>query len=49
MRNVLSARLDQNPARQAGLKGGLHPRLGSDTTIKVCRAGSKAVALAVGA
>ncbi len=47
MRNVLSAGLGQNPARQAGLKGGLHPRLAATTINKGCGSGSKAEALAV--
>ena len=35
MGNVLSAGLGQNPARQAGLKGGLHPRVAAMTINKV--------------
>ncbi len=46
MGNVLSAGLGQNPARQAGLKGGLHPRVAAMTINKVCGSGLKAVALA---
>jgi acetyl-CoA C-acetyltransferase len=47
MGNVVSAGLGQNPARQAGLKGGLHPRVAAMTINKVCGSGLKAVALAV--
>jgi len=46
MGNVLSAGLGQNPARQAGLKGGLNPRVAAMTINKVCGSGLKAVALA---
>lgn len=46
MGNVLSAGLGQNPGRQAGLKGGLHPRVAAMTINKVCGSGLKAVALA---
>ena len=46
MGNVVSAGLGQNPARQAGLKGGLHPRVAAMTINKVCGSGLKAVALA---
>jgi acetyl-CoA C-acetyltransferase len=46
MGNVVSAGLGQNPARQAGLKGGLHPRVAAMTVNKVCGSGLKAVALA---
>jgi len=46
MGNVVSAGLGQNPARQAGLKGGLHPRVAAMTLNKVCGSGLKAVALA---
>jgi len=46
MGNVVAAGLGQNPARQAGLKGGLHPRVGAMTINKVCGSGLKAVALA---
>jgi len=46
MGNVLSAGLGQNPARQAGLKGGLDPRVAAMTINKVCGSGLKAVALA---
>jgi acetyl-CoA C-acetyltransferase len=46
MGNVVSAGLGQNPARQAGLKGGLHPRVAAMTINKVCGSGLKAVGLA---
>jgi len=46
MGNVLSAGLGQNPARQAGLYGGLHPHVAAMTINKVCGSGLKAVALA---
>ncbi|MGH9327354.1 MAG: acetyl-CoA C-acetyltransferase [Terriglobia bacterium] len=46
MGNVLSAGLGQNPARQAGLKGGLDCRVAAMTINKVCGSGLKAVALA---
>jgi acetyl-CoA C-acetyltransferase len=46
MGNVVSAGLGQNPARQAGLRGGLHPRVAAMTINKVCGSGLKAVALA---
>jgi acetyl-CoA C-acetyltransferase len=46
MGNVISAGLGQNPARQAGLKGGLHNRVAAMTINKVCGSGLKAVALA---
>ena len=46
MGNVVSAGLGQNPARQAGLKGGLSPQVGAMTINKVCGSGLKAVALA---
>ena len=46
MGNVVSAGLGQNPARQAGLKGGLHPHVAAMTINKVCGSGLKAVALA---
>jgi acetyl-CoA C-acetyltransferase len=45
--NVLSARVAQNPARQAGLKSRLRPRLAAMTINKACGSGLKAVALAV--
>jgi acetyl-CoA C-acetyltransferase len=44
--NAVSAGLGQNPARQAGLKGGLDPRVAALTINKVCGSGLKAVALA---
>lgn len=46
MGNVVSAGLGQNPARQAGLKGGLHPHVAAMTVNKVCGSGLKAVGLA---
>jgi len=46
MGNVLQAGLGQNPARQAALRGGLHPRVAAMTINKVCGSGLKAVALA---
>jgi acetyl-CoA C-acetyltransferase len=46
MGNVVSAGLGQNPARQAGLRGGLSPRVAAMTVNKVCGSGLKAVALA---
>lgn len=46
MGNVLQAGLGQNPARQAGLRGGLHHRVAAMTVNKVCGSGLKAVALA---
>src|SRR5713101_2860382 len=46
MGNVVSAGLGQNPARQAGLRGGLHPRVAAMTVNKVCGSGLKAVGLA---
>ena len=46
MGNVISAGLGQNPARQAGLKGGLHHHVAAMTINKVCGSGLKAVALA---
>ncbi len=46
MGNVLSAGLGQNPARQAGLKGGLDARVAAMTINKVCGSGLKAIALA---
>jgi acetyl-CoA C-acetyltransferase len=47
MGNVVSAGLGQNPARQAGLGGGLDARVAAMTINKVCGSGLKAVALAV--
>ncbi len=46
MGNVVQAGLGQNPARQAGLYGGLSPRVAAMTVNKVCGSGLKAVALA---
>jgi acetyl-CoA C-acetyltransferase len=46
MGNVVQAGLGQNPARQAGLKGGCDPRVAAMTINKVCGSGLKAVALA---
>ena len=46
MGNVVSAGLGQNPARQAGLHGGLTPRVAALTINKVCGSGLKAVGLA---
>ncbi len=46
MGNVVSAGLGQNPARQAGLKGGLPSTVAAMTVNKVCGSGLKAVALA---
>ena len=46
MGNVVSAGLGQNPARQAGLRGGLHTRVAALTINKVCGSGLKAVGLA---
>ncbi len=46
MGNVLQAGLGQNPARQAGLWGGLPDKVGALTVNKVCASGLKAVTLA---
>ncbi len=46
MGNVVSAGLGQNPARQAGLRGGLRNEVAAMTVNKVCGSGLKAVALA---
>jgi acetyl-CoA C-acetyltransferase len=46
MGNVISAGLGQNPARQAGLKGGLDNRVAALTINQVCGSGLKAVGLA---
>jgi acetyl-CoA C-acetyltransferase len=46
MGNVVTAGLGQNPARQAGLKGGLANRVAAMTINKVCGSGLKAVGLA---
>ncbi len=41
MGNVVQAGLGQNPARQAALGGGLHPRVAAMTINKVCGSGLK--------
>src|SRR5579872_6440741 len=46
MGNVVQAGLGQNPARQAGLEGGLDVRVAAMTVNKVCGSGLKAVGLA---
>lgn len=46
MGNVVSAGVGQNPARQAGLFGGLPASIGAYTVNKVCGSGLKAVMLA---
>ncbi len=46
MGNVVQAGLGQNPARQAGLGGGLDVRVAAMTINKVCGSGLKAVGLA---
>jgi acetyl-CoA C-acetyltransferase len=46
MGNVVSAGLGQAPARQAGLRAGLNPRVAALTVNKVCGSGLKAVGLA---
>ena len=46
MGNVVAAGLGQNPARQAGLKGGLANHVAAMTINKVCGSGLKAVGLA---
>jgi acetyl-CoA C-acetyltransferase len=46
MGNVIQAGLGQNPARQAGLRGGLDNRVAAMTINKVCGSGLKAAALA---
>jgi acetyl-CoA C-acetyltransferase len=46
MGNVVQAGLGQNPARQAAIRGGLHPRVAAMTINKVCGSGLKAVGLA---
>lgn len=43
---VVSAGLGQNPARQAGIFGGLPPTVGATTVNKVCGSGLKSVMLA---
>jgi acetyl-CoA C-acetyltransferase len=49
MGNVVQAGSGQNPARQAGLKGGLHHSVAAMTINKVCGSGLKAVGLAANA
>jgi acetyl-CoA C-acetyltransferase len=49
MGNVVQAGLGQNPARQAGLKGGLAPAVAAMTINKVCGSGLKSVGLAANA
>jgi acetyl-CoA C-acetyltransferase len=44
--NVLQAGLGQNPARQAAIRAGIPPSVGSFTVNKVCGSGLKAVMLA---
>jgi acetyl-CoA C-acetyltransferase len=46
MGNVVSAGLGQNPARQAGLRGGLPPGVAAFTVNQVCGSGLKAIGLA---
>jgi len=46
MGNVVGAGIGQNPARQAGLGGGLPDSVGATTVNKVCGSGLKAVMLA---
>jgi acetyl-CoA C-acetyltransferase len=46
MGNVIGAGLGQNPARQAGIFGGLPLEVGATTVSKVCGSGLKAVMLA---
>ena len=49
MGNVISAGLGQNPARQAGIFGGLPPTVGATTVNKVCGSGLKTIMLAAAA
>ncbi|MBN2500216.1 MAG: acetyl-CoA C-acetyltransferase [Anaerolineales bacterium] len=49
MGNVISAGLGQNPARQAGIFGGLPATVGATTVNKVCGSGLKTVMLAAAA
>jgi acetyl-CoA C-acetyltransferase len=49
MGNVISAGLGQNPARQAGIFGGLPATVGATTLNKVCGSGLKTVMLAAAA
>jgi acetyl-CoA C-acetyltransferase len=44
--NVVQAGLGQNPARQAGLRGGLDSRVAAMTINKVCGSGLKSIGLA---
>src|SRR3954454_4472736 len=44
--NVLSAGVGQAPARQAGLRAGLSPKIAALTVNKVCGSGLEAVSLA---
>jgi len=46
MGNVVSAGMGQAPARQAAIKAGIPPEVGSTTINKVCGSGLKAVAMA---
>ncbi|MEX2306229.1 MAG: acetyl-CoA C-acetyltransferase [Pirellulales bacterium] len=46
MGNVVGAGIGQNPARQAAIKAGLPPSVGTTTINKVCGSGLKAVMLA---
>jgi acetyl-CoA C-acetyltransferase len=46
MGNVVSAGMGQAPARQAAIKGGIPPEVGSTTINKVCGSGLKAVVMA---
>jgi acetyl-CoA C-acetyltransferase len=46
MGNVVSAGMGQAPARQAAIKAGIPPEVGSTTINKVCGSGMKAVAMA---
>lgn len=46
MGNVVSAGMGQAPARQAAIKAGIPPEIGSTTINKVCGSGLKAVAMA---
>jgi acetyl-CoA C-acetyltransferase len=49
MGNVISAGLGQNPARQAGLRGGLPVEIGATTVNAVCGSGMKAAMFAADA
>ena len=46
MGNVISAGMGQAPARQAAIKAGIPPEVGSTTINKVCGSGLKAVSMA---